>query len=98
RPFPDRLGSGRGLSVGSRDPQKRLDLRTEVVLYDHRPTATIETQCVNVSAHDVVVTSLEPIRALPSEGGWLRVPGVTACVTNGAMYYDAGRRHAFDHD
>ena len=93
--FQDRLGSGRRMSVVSRDPQKLLDLRVDVVLYDRRPTATIEVRCTNVSSRDVVVTSLEPIRVLASEGGALRVPGVSACLTNGEMFYDAGTVHVF---
>jgi hypothetical protein len=46
----------------------------------------------------VLVTSLEPIRVLASEGGALRVPGVAACITNGEMYDDAGSIHAFAAD
>ena len=73
-------------------------MRVEVALYDRRPMVTIETFCTNVSSRDVVVTSLEPIRVLASEGGTLRVPGVASCITNGEMYYDAGRIHAFTAD
>jgi len=93
--FSDRLGAGRRLVIASRDPEKLLDLRVEVALYDRRPAATVEVHCTNVSSRDVLVTSLEPIRVLASEGGALRVRDVTACVTNGEMYYDAGRIHAF---
>ena len=96
--FRDRLGSGRRLGIVCRDPQKLLDLRVEVALYDRRPMVTIETFCTNVSSRDVVVTSLEPIRVLTSEGGTLRVPGVASCITNGEMYYDAGRIHPFTAD
>ncbi len=97
-PFGDRLGSGRRLELISRDPQKLLDLRVDVTLYDRRPMVTIEVTCTNVSSRDVVVTSLEPIRVLASEGGTLRIPGVAKCITNGEMYYDAGRIHAFAND
>src|SRR6185312_6848485 len=93
--FRDPLGSGRRLTVVSRDPQKRLDLRLDLALYDHAPIATIAARCTNVSAHAVVVTSLEPVRVVASEGGALKVPGVSACLTNGAMFYDTGRVHAF---
>ncbi len=93
--FRDRRGSGQRMVIVSRDLQKLLDLRVEVTLHDRRPMVTIEAHCTNVSSHDVVVTSLEPIRVLASEGGSLRVAGVEACITNGPMYYDAGRIHAF---
>ena len=97
-PFRDRLGSGRRMVVVSRDPQKLLDLRVEAAVYDRRRMVTIEAHCTNVSSRDVVVTSLEPIRAVATEGGALRVPGVAACITNGEMYYDAGTLHVFAAD
>jgi len=82
-PFSDRLGSGRRMVIVSRDPQKLLDLRVEAAVYDRRRMVTIEAHCSNVSSRDVVVTSLEPIRAVATEGGALRVPGVAACITTG---------------
>ena len=96
--FSDRLGSGRRMSVECRDPDKRLDQRVEVAVYDGRPLVTFETHCANVSSRDVLVTSLEPLRVVADEGGTLRVPDVSACVTNGEMFYDAGRVLAFAAD
>jgi hypothetical protein len=93
--FRDRLGSGRRMAILCRDAQKLLDLQVAVDLYDRLPILTIEARCTNVSSRDVVVASLEPIRAVPGEGGTLRVPGVAKCITNGEMYYDAGRIHDF---
>src|SRR5262245_19486495 len=93
--FRDRLGAGRRLTIDCRDPQRLLDLRVEIVLYDERPLVTIETRCTNVSASEVIVSSLEPIRALASEGGVLRVPGVTACLTDGQMFLVVGYLHSF---
>src|SRR3954447_4523424 len=81
--FSDRLGDGQRMTVECRDPDSRLDLRVEVAVYDRRPIVTFETYCANVSARDVGVTSLEPLRVVADEGGALRVPGVSACVTNG---------------
>ena len=93
-PYRDRLGAGQRLSIVSRDPEKALDLRTEVVLYERAALATIEVHCTNVSPRDVEIASLEPVRAA-GDGSALHVPGVTACLTNGPMYFDAGRLHAF---
>lgn len=93
--FRDRLGAGRRLDVFCRDPNRELDLRVEVRLYDGRPTATVELHCTNVSPRDIAVASLEPVRAAAGEGGVLRMPGVEACLTNGQMYWDAGTVHAF---
>ena len=96
--FSDRLGSARRMTVDCRDPEKRLDLRVDVVLYDRRPIVTFEAHCTNVSGADVAVDSLEPLRAVPDEGGALRVPNVAVCITNGEMFYDAGRVHSFAAD
>jgi hypothetical protein len=95
RTFRDHLGSGQRLVIDSRDPQQLLDLRVQVDLYDSRPMVTIEAQCTNVSSEDAIVNSLEPIRAIAAERGSLRVPGVTACLTNGEMYSDPGTVHSF---
>ena len=93
--FRDHLGSGQRLTIDSRDPHKLFDLRVQVDLYDRRSMVAIEVQCTNVSSQDAVVNSLEPIRAIAGERGALRVPGVTACLTNGEMYYNAGTIHSF---
>lgn len=93
--FRDALGTGRRLTVRSHDPAGRVDLSVDVAVYDHAPLVTVETHCTNVSTQDLRVTSLEPLRALPNEGGSLHVPNVTACLTNGEMYYDAGRLYTF---
>jgi len=91
----DRLGAGRRLRVVSRDPQKLIDLSVDIALCDARTLITIAVRCTNVSSSDVRVMSLEPARVVASEGGALRVPGVSACLTNGEMFYDAGTVHAF---
>ncbi|HVY65165.1 MAG TPA: glycoside hydrolase family 36 protein [Gammaproteobacteria bacterium] len=93
--FSDRLGAGRRMSIVSRDPDRLLDLRVEIVAYEERPLLTIEVRGTNVSTRDLVVTSLEPVRALADEGGALAMPGVSACLTNGEMFFDAGTVHAF---
>ena len=93
--FHDRFGPGRRLSIVSRDPQKLIDLSVDIALCDARPMVTIAVRCTNVSSRDVIVASLEPARVVASEGGVLRVPGVSACLTNGEMFYDAGAVHAF---
>jgi hypothetical protein len=96
--FRDALGSGQRMSIVSRDRIKMLDLHVEIVAYDRRRSVTVEARCMNVSATDMIVSSLEPLRAVPDEGGALRVPGVARCVTNGEMYWDAGRIHDFAAD
>jgi len=93
--FSDRLGAGKRLRISSRDLERRLDLETDVSLYDLLEAVTIETRCTNVSDQDIALASLEPIRAVGAEGGALRAPGVSQCLTNGVMYYNAGTVHRF---
>lgn len=96
--FHDSLGSGQRMTIVAKDPDKLLDLRAEISLYDQRPILTFEVFCTNVSSRDVTVHSLEPIRVVSAEGGMLRLPGVAKCLTNGEMYYDAGTLHEFTDD
>jgi hypothetical protein len=91
----DSLGTGRRLMVRSSDPEGRVDLVVHLTSYDHLPAVTIEAYCRNVSRHDIAVHSLEPVRAIRSEGGAVHLAGVTKCLTNGPMYFDTGRLHTF---
>jgi hypothetical protein len=88
--FKDQLGSGRRLVISSRDLEKELDFETRVSLYHGLEAVTFEAVCKNISARDIVIRSVEPIRVVKEEGGTLRVPGVSQCITNGEMYFDAG--------
>ncbi len=93
--FKDQLGAGKKLIVHSKDKEKKSDLEIQLSLSDNLQAITIETICKNVSDHDLVIHSLEPIRVIKSEGGILNVPGVSKCITNGEMYYDTGTIHEF---
>ncbi|MGH2647954.1 MAG: hypothetical protein ACRDE8_10320, partial [Ginsengibacter sp.] len=93
--FMDQLGSGKRLIIFSRDPAKKLDFEIQLSLYDQLEAITIETICKNISDHDLVINSLEPIRVIKDEGGILSFPGVSKCITNGEMYYDTGTIHEF---
>ena len=93
--FRDQLGSGKKLIVFSKDREKKADFEIQLSLYDHTPVITIEAICKNVSGQDLVINSIEPVRALGDEGGVLHVPGVSRCITNGEMYYDTGMIHEF---
>ena len=93
--FTDRLGPGEQLQITSKDHDRTLDFEILVSLYDHLEALTIETSCTNASTQDIVLNSIEPIRAVASEGGMLNAPGVTHCLTNGVMYYNAGAVHRF---
>jgi hypothetical protein len=93
--FSDQLGHGKRLFIFSKDGKNNLDFEIRLSLYDHLEAVTVEAICKNVSKHDLVINSLEPIRVIKDEGGMLHIPGVSKCITNGEMYYDAGMIHEF---
>jgi hypothetical protein len=93
--FKDQLGSGKRLLVYSHDLENKLDCELHISIYDHLEIITFEVFCKNVSSRDIVIRSLEPIRVIKNEGGKLNVPGVSRCITNGAMYYNTGMIHEF---
>jgi len=91
----DQLGHGKRLVIFSKDKKKILDFEIRVSLYEQSKFITIEAICKNASKHDLVIHSLEPIRVIQAEGGFLHVPEVSKCLTNGEMYFDAGTIHEF---
>ena len=93
--FTDQLGSGKRLIIVCRDKNKRMDFDIRLSLYDQSEAITIEAICKNVSSHDIIINSIEPLRVIKNEGGTLNIPGVSKCLTNGEMYYDAGTIHEF---
>lgn len=96
--FSDQVGTGKKLIIFSRDTGKKLDVETHLSLYDEVEAISFETSCSNVCEIDTLIHSLEPIRVVQHEGAVLNVPGVSKCITNGEMYFDAGMIHAFDLD
>ena len=93
--FSDQLGHGKKLLIFSKDVKNKLDFEIHVSLYDHLEAITIEAICENVSKNDLIIKSIEPVRVLKKEDGMLSMPGVSKCITNGAMYYNAGTLHEF---
>ncbi|MGH2565847.1 MAG: twin-arginine translocation signal domain-containing protein, partial [Ginsengibacter sp.] len=96
--FNDQIGNGKRLLIFSKDHEHKLDFEIHVSLYDQLEAITIEAICKNVSKKDILIKSIEPIRVLKNEGGMLSMPGVSKCITNGAMYYNAGTLHEFGTD
>jgi hypothetical protein len=91
QPLNDRLGQGRQLVVRCADERRQLGFEVRASLYDGQPAVLIEAECRNVASQPLVLESLEPVCATAETGGALHWPGVTKVLTNGAMYYDAGR-------
>jgi hypothetical protein len=93
--FTDQLSPGKKLIILSKDSGRKLDVEIQISLYDHLEAITFEAICKNVSGHDLIINSIEPIRVIKNEEGILNMPGVSKCITNGEMYYDTGMIHEF---
>ena len=91
--FTDQLGSGKTLVIHCKDKNKRSDIAIQISLYEQQKVIVIGVAYKNVSAHDITINSIEPLRVIKNEGGSLNVPGVSKCITNGEMYYDTGTIH-----
>ena len=87
----DTLGSGKLLTARCADGRKQLDFEVRATLYDRLDALVVEVICRNVSGEPIVVQSLEPVRAIRDEEAACSWPDVTRVLTNGQMYYDAGR-------
>jgi hypothetical protein len=93
--FSDHLGAGKRLIIFSKDVNRKSDFEIHLSLYDNLEAITIEAICKNVSDHDLIINSIEPVRLVKNEDGILNVPGVSKCITNGEMYFDAGMIYEF---
>jgi len=91
----DALGTSRRSIAVYKDPRGEADLELRVSLYDDVPAIAIEALCRNVSGRDLVIHSLEPVRAVERERGVLHTAGVSKCLTNGEMYFETGVLHDF---
>ncbi len=92
-PFRDECGTGVQMRIQSADPKKGLQMETLIRLYDHTDLVVLETALTNNSEVDLGITGIEPLHVTGQ--GTVLLPGVSSCLTNGAMYYDAGRVHTF---
>jgi len=93
--FTDEIGSGKKLIIHSKSKNKKTDVQIHFSLYDHLQAITVEVICKNVSKEDLLIKGIEPVRLIKSEGGTFNMPGISKCITNGEMYYDAGVLHEF---
>ncbi|MGZ4974926.1 MAG: alpha-galactosidase, partial [Limisphaerales bacterium] len=90
-PFQNELGVGRQLIALCRDSKQQLDFEIRLSLYDNRETLAIETLCHNVSQKPLNLPTLHPVEAVLADDGGLFWLGAKALLTNGQMYYDAGK-------
>ena len=91
KPVADALGSGKQLIAHCADGRKQLDFEVRATLYDRLDALVVEVICRNVSSEPIIIQSLEPVRAVREEDGACVWPDVTRVLTNGQMYYDAGK-------
>ncbi|MBN1902194.1 alpha-galactosidase [Candidatus Sumerlaeota bacterium] len=85
------LGNGQRMIVVCRDEKKQIDLDLRISLYDTRDAFEIELICRNASDRDIFVPRVKPVNATGKDNGACVFPGATTILTNGKMYYDAGR-------
>lgn len=91
----DNLGTGKQLIIHSKDLKKKIDLELRFSLYDKLNAVVFEALCKNVSTTDFIIRSLEPVCAVKQNNSGLILSDVSKCLTNGAIYYDAGMIHTF---
>ncbi|MFN8256128.1 MAG: glycoside hydrolase family 36 protein [Bacteroidales bacterium] len=84
-------GNGiRVLEINGTDRKNELDFVQRVTLFDQHPAIGFEVIYKNVSGQEINVRSLEPLRLINQNGGGIFFNPSEKCLTNGAMYYDAG--------
>ncbi|MFZ5518022.1 MAG: alpha-galactosidase [Candidatus Zhuqueibacterota bacterium] len=91
-----RDGQDRELLISGKDRRKRLDFKNRILLRNDIPAIQFEVVYRNVSSHDISVGSAVPIRLIDAQSGRLHFRNANQCLTNGAMYYDAGKIHDFN--
>jgi hypothetical protein len=89
----DKLGNGQKLIVHSKDLNAEIDFETHFSLYENWNNIIIEALCKNVSSKDLNIHSIEPICATEEAGALMQWSDFSKILTNGAMYYDAGKIH-----
>lgn len=94
-PVNDAIGKGKKLDILCEDRRHELNLQMQVSLYDTLQAIVIEVFCKNVSGSSIAIQSIEPLRVIREETGLLKFEDPVKCLTNGAMYYDAGMVQTF---
>lgn len=78
------------------DKNKQLNFISKIKYNQQNWMVEIETRYRNVSKRDINIKSIDVLRILHQETGGLYFSNAKKCLTNGAMYYDAGQIHEFD--
>lgn len=95
-PIKNQLGSGKLLKITGTDQEQKVNLEIRISLIDQIQAIIVESVCKNITRTEKMnIYSFEPLRAIKSEGGYLNFDQAAKCLTNGAIYYDAGMIHTF---
>jgi hypothetical protein len=89
------IETGPEMNITGKDRKRNFDFKAHICLSGRINAITIDITYRNSSGSDQVVGSIEPLRLLPENGGRLYYSEAEKCLTNGAMYYDAGMIHNF---
>ena len=78
------------LVIHGTDKNRKLNFTQQITLFSNYAAIGFEVIYKNISATDINIRSLEPLRLVQQNGGTLFFSNAEKCLTNGAMYYDAG--------
>jgi len=95
RATDERFGRTEQLIIQCIDRREEWNVEIYLSLYERVNGIVVEVICKNVSPKDLILKSIEPIRAIKGDGGGLNVHSAAKCITNGEMYFDAGMIHEF---
>ncbi len=90
------LGQGQMLIIYCKDLNQKADLEIQISVYQNLQAVVIESLCKNSSRSEKLnLKSIEPLRSIKQECGSLLLSNISKCLSNGAIYYDAGDIHTF---
>ncbi len=78
------------LVIHGTDKNRKLNFTQQITLFNNCSAIGFEVIYQNISVTDINIRSLEPLRLVQQNGGILYFGNAEKCLTNGAMYYDAG--------
>jgi len=86
----DPLGCGTKIVAECVDKRRRLTLGIEISLFENRNALVLESTCRNDSNTDLMLRTLEPVRAVAEENGLCAWKYAAKSITNGFLYADPG--------
>jgi len=84
------------LVITGKDKRRTMDFINRITLIHDKPSIIFEVVYRNVSRRDIGVGGILPLRLTGTMDDHLLFREAEKCLTNGAMYYDAGMIHDLD--